>query len=250
MIQTETNHNQTNVSTIGRWASVLGGGTLLLIAIRRRSRSRLIPAAVGAGLLYQGVTGHSRLYQAIGVNTADQAAGSIRVQKTVTVLRAPAEAYQFWRQLENLPRFMTHLESVEPLGNGRSRWVVRMPGDETSFGLPLTWEAQITVDQPNEMIAWETLPGSEVQHSGIVRFRPAPRDRGTEVTVILSYDPPGGVVGDALARLLNVVTEQQIKEEIRRFKAVLEAGETATIEGQPAGERSTFPLGVNIVGIT
>jgi uncharacterized membrane protein len=242
--QLNNSNRRLNVSDGERLASLVGGGGLLLYATRRPSR-RLLSAALGAGLLLRGLTGHSRLYTTMGVNTADTAPDGIRIEKTLTITRSPDEAYQFWRQLENLPRFMTHLESVQSLSGDRSYWTVKTP-----VGPPLTWEAQLTADRPGELIAWETLPKSAVQHKGRVRFTAAPAGRGTEVTVTLAYEPPGGAAGAAFAPLMNVVTAQHVKEEMRRFKAMIETGETPTVAGQPAGERPVFPLGVNVLGLT
>ena len=140
------------------------------------------------------------------------------------------EVYEYWRTLENLPHFMDHVESVRTLGEGRSHWVVYL-----SPRLKLEWDAQITADRSGETIAWQSLPDSSVQHEGSVHFKDAPADRGTEVSVMLAYRPPAGVVGAAFESLHSAVTEQQVKEDLRRFKQILEAGEPATIEGQPIG---------------
>ena len=226
----QENQNPINLGKPERLTSLAGGLLLLLYAAKRRTAGALIPAAVGAGLLYRSATGHSSLYQKLGRDSTHQEQPGIHVTKAVTVACSPQETYQFWRNLENLPRFMEHLESVQSTGNGRSHWIVKAPA-----GVTLQWDAHVTEDRPNELIAWETLPHATVQHRGHVQFRPAPREQGTEVIVTLDYQPPGGIVGQAFAQLANVVTAQQIKEEIRRFKHVLETGETPTIEGQPAG---------------
>jgi uncharacterized membrane protein len=160
----------------------------------------------------------------------------VKVQKAVTINRPAEELYRFWRQLENHPRFMRHLESVEVLeaDGRRSRWVAQGPG-----GIRVSWEAEIVNDVPNEVISWRSLPGSEVDSAGSVRFRELPGDRGTVVEVDLKYDPPGGRLGAALAKLFGRDAEAKIREDLRRFKALLEAGEFPTTEGQPAGTRPT-----------
>ena len=228
----QENQKPINLGKPERLTSLAGGLLLLLYAVKRRTAGALIPAAVGAGLLYRSATGHSVLYQKLGRDAAGQEDSGICVTKAVTVTCSPQETYQFWRNLENLPRFMEHLESVRTTGNGRSHWIVKAPA-----GITLQWDAHITEERPNELIAWETLPDATVRHHGRVQFRPAPQQRGTEVIVTLDYQPPGGIAGHAFAQLLNVVTAQQIKEEIRRFKQVLETGEIPTIDGQPSGRR-------------
>jgi uncharacterized membrane protein len=156
--------------------------------------------------------------------------GEIQVERSITVNRTPEELYSFWKELENLPRFMKHVEAVQRMGNGRSHWVVRAP-----LGGDVEWDAEITEDRPNELIAWQSLEGAEIENSGFVRFRPAPGERGTEVHVRLCYSAPGGAGGALLARLFGEEPEQQVRDDLRRFKQVMEAGEVPTTEGQPSG---------------
>jgi len=142
------------------------------------------------------------------------------VERTVTILRPPADLYAEWRDLERLPRLMSHLESVTPLDGLRSRWVARGPGDTR-----VRWEAELVADEPGRLIAWRSVGPSDVEHAGSVRFTLAPGDRGTEVKVILTYAPPAGRVGVALATLLGRSPDQDIREDLRRFKQRMEAGE-------------------------
>src|SRR5688500_4745294 len=128
--------------------------------------------------------------------------------------------YEFWRDFENLPRFMQHLELVEDLGGGRSHWVAKAP-----MGRTVEWDAEILQDVPNELIAWRSLPGSDVHNSGVVRFRDAPDDRGTEISVEIQYDMPGGSLGVALATLFGEDPGQQLDDDLRRFKQVVEPRE-------------------------
>lgn len=146
-----------------------------------------------------------------------------RVERTVTVLRSPEELYARWRDLTRLPELMTHLESVAPLDDGRSRWTARGPGD-----IPLSWEAQIVADEPGRLIAWRSVEGAEVDNAGSVRFTPAPGGRGTEVKVLLSYAPPAGRLGTAVATVLGRSGDQEVREDLRRFKQRMEADEVAT----------------------
>lgn len=212
-----------------QWAAAAGGGLMLLFALRQRSWSGLLLGTAGVALLYKSATGDNpaeRLLQEVGGHSAD----GIDVHRTVTIRRTPEDVYRFWRRIENLPRFMAHLESVEELGDGRSRWQARMPGP-----MPLSWEARIVRDEPGKVLAWETVEDSAVHHEGQVLFVPWQDGKGTELHVALSYHPPLGAAGKAVAQLFNTVTDQQIKEEIRRCKQLLETGEIATTEGQPSG---------------
>jgi uncharacterized membrane protein len=150
--------------------------------------------------------------------TAD--GGAIRVRKAVTINRPIEDVYGFWRNFENLPRFMRHLESVQVTGDGRSRWKAKAPA-----GMRVEWEAETVEDRPNEVIAWRSVEGSTVSNRGRVRFRPAPGDRGTEVQVEMQYDPPGGQLGAAVAMIFGREPSQQITEDMRAFKSVMETGE-------------------------
>jgi len=144
----------------------------------------------------------------------------IRVSKSVTIKRPREAVYGFWQQLENLPRFMYHLQEVRATGKGRSHWVARAPA-----GQQVEWDAEIVENRPGELIAWRALPGGDIQHEGSVRFRPAPADRGTEVEVALQYDAPGGKAGALIASLFGEEPAQQIRDDLRRFKQVMETGE-------------------------
>jgi uncharacterized membrane protein len=158
---------------------------------------------------------------------------TVRVSKTFTINRSREEVYGFWRQLDNLPRFMTHLESVELLGNQRSRWTARGPG-----GLKVAWEAEMIEDAPNRSISWRSLPGSQVENRGTVRFDRAPGNRGTELRVLLEYAPPGGRAANMLVKMIGQSPEQVIQEDLRRLKQLLETGEIPT---STARSRTTQP---------
>ena len=213
-----------------RLASTAAGGLLLLYGLRNPTPINLLLGAVGAGLIYQGTAGRNLIESVRTGQPLVAEPNGLRVKKSMTVNRSPEELYNFWRNLENLPRFMTNVRSVQRHGNGISHWVVSGPR-----GTVLKWDAQITVDRPNEMIAWQTIPGSSVDHRGYVKFVPAPGRRGTEVHVALEYQPPGGEAGKLIGNLLGGITEQQIQEQIRNFKNIMEAGEIPTIKGQTSG---------------
>jgi len=154
----------------------------------------------------------------------------IPVKKTIAVNRSAEEIYRFWRDIQNLPRFMTHVISVRVINERKSHWVVQAPG-----GTTIEWEAEITEDQPNELIAWRTCEGTSVSHSGSVRFMRGPGGHGTIVTVKMQYSPPGGVMGAALASLMGNEPGQQIQEDLRRLKQVMETGEVVRSEGSLVG---------------
>jgi uncharacterized membrane protein len=143
----------------------------------------------------------------------------VKVEKAVTVNRSPEELYHFWRHLENLPRFMSNLEEVHENGN-RSHWVAKGP-----LGTKVEWDAEVINEKPNELIAWRSLDGAEVDNAGSVHFERLPGGRGTEVKVTLKYDPPAGKAGAAVAKLFGRDAEQEIEEDLRHFKQIMEAGE-------------------------
>jgi uncharacterized membrane protein len=150
------------------------------------------------------------------------AKGRTSFVEAITVNRAPEEVYRFWRNFHNLPRFMSHLESVQVMDERRSRWVAKAPA-----GTTVDWEAEIIEDRPNELIAWQSLEGADVENSGSVRFQRAPGGRGTEVRVKIVYNPPGGAIGEVIAKLFGENPEQQVKGDLYRFKQVMETGEIA-----------------------
>ena len=154
----------------------------------------------------------------------------LELTAAVTVARTPQEVYDFWRGLERLPSFMAHLESVEWTGEGRTRWTATAP-----LGTTVTWDAELTEDVHGERIAWRSLPGADVDNSGSVRFEPAPAGRGTEVRVHLRYALPGGRLGATVARLLGEDPHQQVEDDLRRAKQVLETGEVVRSDGSPEG---------------
>jgi uncharacterized membrane protein len=157
----------------------------------------------------------------------------LRITESITVNRPVEEVYRSWRNIENLPHIMSHLQSVSTQGNGKSHWVVKAPGP-----IPVTmeWDAEIIEERRNELIRWQSRAGSDVAAYGEVRFRHAPGERGTELALELAYDPPGGALTTAtFGKLFNKATEYQIMEDLRSFKQVMEAGEVPTTEGQPSG---------------
>lgn len=224
--------SETNIGPIGRWGAVIGGVALAAYGLRRRSLGGAALSLAGAGLVYRGLTGYCQIYQALGINTSQKgwATEGIEVQKSITIDKSPEEVYRFWRRFENLPRFMTHLKSVQSLDHRRSHWVAKAP-----LGTTAEWDAEITEERENEVIAWRALEGTRIPNRGSVRFRHAPGGRGTEVRVSLAYAPPMGKLGATFAKLFGEEPGQQLSEDLRRLKWLLETGEIPTTEGQASG---------------
>ena len=145
---------------------------------------------------------------------------------------SPDAAYRFWRDLPNLPKFMERIESLEVLASGRSRWRLRVP-----TGLALSWDADVVEDRVSEVIRWQSVEGSEVLNRGVVRFRPAPGDQGTEISVELEYVPPAGEVGRLASFLSNQALEVQLERDLRRLKQLLEVGEIVLSDARVRRER-------------
>jgi uncharacterized membrane protein len=148
------------------------------------------------------------------------------VSKSMVINSTPEELYRLWRDFENLPRFMRHLERVRVTGEGRSHWVARAPA-----GTTVEWDAEVTEDRPNELIAWRSLEGADVDNRGSVRFDPAPGNRGTIVRVEMSYDPPAGALGALVAKLFGEEPGAQAREALRCLKQVVETGEVVLSDG-------------------
>ena len=213
------------VSDPERWGTLIGGGALVLLGLRQGSLRGALTALAGGGLVYRGVTAQTGIQDTLGMNQ------SIKVEKTLTISnKSPEELYRFWRDFENLPRFMKHLKHVSVVNDKRSHWIATAP-----MGASVEWDAEIINEQENRLIAWASVEGADVDNSGFVRFQPALGGRGTEVKVVIEYNPPGGAVTAAIAKLFGEEPKQQIGDDLRRFKMLMEAGEIATTEGQPSG---------------
>jgi uncharacterized membrane protein len=235
-----TSIEDVNVGGFERGASITMGTALLALALaQRRKPGAFTFGLLGAYLAWRGTTGHCAIYEALDTGTAEDegderldAGGhdDVSIEAATTIARPPDEVYAFCRRLENLPRFMAFLESVQETEGARSRWRAR-----TAAGQALAWDSQILEELPGELIAWRSDPGAAVQHAGAFRFRPAPGGRGTEVRLDVEYDPPGSALGRSIAVLFGSATEYKVAEDLRRLKQLLEAGETATTRGQPQG---------------
>ena len=200
-----------------RWGALIGGSALAIYGITRRSPLGVALAASG---------GTVALLSATRARAPESYAAS-----SILVNCSPQEVYRFWRDIENLPRFMNRLETVSDLGNGRSRWVALGPG-----GRSIRWDTEITSERENEHIAWRSLPGSDVQVDGRIDFRQAPAGRGTLVDATIVYRPSLGT-SNVFAKFLNKSASFMLRQDLRRLEALMEAGEIPTIEGQSHGRR-------------
>jgi uncharacterized membrane protein len=234
------------------WSRVVGdafdlAGLSMALARRgRRGRAAVALAAV-AGVTALDVLAALRLTGSSAGRTVPGASGQtdIYLERSIAVSKSPEECYRFWRSFENLPRFMQSLESVRQLDERRSRWVAK-----GLMATRLEWTSEITTDRPGEEVAWRTLDDSGAANAGSVRFEAAPAGRGTIVRVSLHYSPRGGALGAGLVRLLGHDPQSRIREDLRRFKQVMETGEIPTTRGQPAGRRSLLGRVTQSWGLT
>ena len=228
----EFESSRVNVGKGERWLSMVAGGALAAYGARRRDLPGGLAAAAGAALLYRGATGHCAISERIGRDTAHRGHAAIAdvdsdtrqrlggprgipVEETLTINRPISEVYRFWRNFENLPRFMNHLESVSVRENGISHWVAKGPA-----GIPVEWDARIINEIENRLIAWQSLQGSIVATAGSVHFEEVPG--GTLVHVRFQYDPPAGKLGATVARLFGEEPSIQVREDLARLKKILE----------------------------
>jgi uncharacterized membrane protein len=226
-----------NMSETERWVSLGVGVGLLALGLKQGIRDGLMLAITGGALLYRGATGQCPLYKVAGIDTSGDRprpgvsvphGRGVKVENTVLINKSPEVLYSYWRQFENLPKFMENLVSVKTEGDQRSHWVVKAIGNAE-----ISWDAEIVNDVPNELIAWRTVENSDVDHAGSVRFEG--NERGTRVKVTMEYRPPAGKVGVGLAKLFGQEPRQMIETDLRRFKQLIESGEVLSVQGQSQG---------------
>lgn len=230
----------TNVGTTGRLLSLLGGAALVYNGWNKKaSVLGKSLTTVGTYLMLRGISGFCPVNKVLQIDTAHADTEGFEVTTSVTISKPRDEVYQFWRKLENLPKFMTYLEEVRQTDGKRSHWVAKVPRNITTKEklATLAWDAQIEQEDGNSRITWRSLPGSEVENSGEVRFTDTLNSRGTVVRATISYHPPLGIAGQLAAKLLNPAFKELVKQDVRRFKRILEAGEIPTIIGQPSGRK-------------
>jgi uncharacterized membrane protein len=235
-----------NVGGSERLISIAGGAALAIYGLERRDLKGGLLAILGAELVRRGATGHCLVYDALDLSTASDATAhglhrdlpaspaatvrasrAVKIEHSVTVKRPAADLYAFWRDPANLPRVFEFVERVEMLSDTTARWRVRGPA-----GLSIDWDAEIINEIPNELLAWKSVGDADIPNAGSLRFRPAPDDRGTEVRLVLEYEPPAGHLGAWVAKLVEANPEAQIRDAFRRFKQLAETGEVVATEGQ------------------
>jgi uncharacterized membrane protein len=231
-----------NVARPERVGSVALGAALVTYGLRRRDPAGVVAAVLGGAFVLRGATGHCPVYRAMGVSTgsADAVLGrsrtdvtsraatvnarkAVKVERSVMVNADPATLFAFWRDFTNLPRFMEHLVSVRVDSPTRSHWVARAPA-----GTTVEWDAEIINEIPDNLIAWKSAADSEVPNAGSVHFDAAPAGRGTIVKVVMDVEPPAGKLGFVMARLFGEDPDRQVREDLRKFKQLMETGEIAT----------------------
>jgi uncharacterized membrane protein len=231
-----------NVANPERVGSVALGAALIALGLRQRDAKGLLAAVIGGAFVQRGATGHCMVYDALGVSTGDSEAvlgrhradvtsaaatvnarKAVKVERAVTIARPRNELYDFWHDFTNLPQFMEHLASVRVDSPTRSHWKAKAPA-----GSDVEWDAEIVNDVPNEIIAWKSVGDADVANAGAVNFSDAPGGRGTIVKVTLDYEPPGGKLGAFVARLFGEDPDRQVREDLRKFKQLMETGAITT----------------------
>jgi uncharacterized membrane protein len=236
--KTASGHEVQNLGKAERICSTITGAGLIAFGLIKRSKLKTaLSLAAGSILVYRGATGHSKLYKALGIGTAPKAMPAtsvaeetgVRIEETIIVDRPVSEVYKYWRNLENLPQIMRHLESVRMQDNRNSHWKVKGPA-----GISIEWYAEIINDLPNERIGWKSLDSADVDNAGSVHFQPINENR-TQIDVTLKYAPPAGKIGNAFAKLFGEDPKSQIAEDLEAFKSLMESQELASAT-EPFGD--------------
>jgi uncharacterized membrane protein len=209
----ESDSADINDGLVERSIFLVGGGALTVYGLRR---GKLAAMLGGTALLYRGVAGYWPFYR-----WRDAETKRWQIEESITVHKPVEEVYSRWRRIEDFPCLMSHLESVNRVDGAQSHWVAKNP-------LRLEWDAEITDEEENRKISWRSLPGSRIEHVGSVFFHSVPARNSTELKIIISYRPPGGSLGAAAAKWLGGLGANQIREDLRSFKAFIEAGERPT----------------------
>lgn len=234
-----------NIGNTERVVSTLAGGGLIAYGLSRKDWLGALIGLVGSGLALRGTTGHCQLYDALEIDTNGKSLleqgkskakswlnQNVEVVKSVIINKPAEELYSFWRNFENLPVFMNHLEAVKVIDDKNSEWTAKAP-----LGSEIYWNAIVSEDKPNELIAWHSTGDSQISNSGKVEFL-ATADRGTIVKVTIKYVPPAGKLGELAAYFLTEEPNTQVTEDLRRFKRLMETGVIMKIEGQSSGREA------------
>lgn len=218
-------NEHTNVNTTERALSIASGSLIFYKALTNIAKHPIIAiqeAAVGGYLIYRGATGYCPLYAKLDKDSTD--VQPITITERFVVNRPREEVYSFWRKLENLPKFMKHLASVEEKDNTHSHWVANIPGEL----MTVSWNAEITKEEENSYIGWQSTEGSMIDNAGKVEFKEAVSGVGTELNIELSYFPPAGHIGRGIASLFNGLFEKMVREDVTNFKHYVEGDEYQT----------------------
>jgi len=222
-----------NLSQAERTLSIAGGTKLALSGLKGIFRSpfaSIMKIGAAGYLLNRGITGHCAVYASMGRNSTEPV--NVNIRSSFFVAKPREEVYAFWRQLDNLPLFMKHLESVEMIDDVRSHWVLKLP-----LGAPsLSWDAEIVHDDPGYMIGWSSLPDSMIDNAGKVRFQDSPDGLGTLLDVTISYRPPAGGFGGSIAHILNPVFKNMVDKDVRNFKQYMDIDDS----GNPYYAEASF----------
>lgn len=226
------NKHRMNVNKNERVLSLTGGAFLTVWGIKENSFLGFLTALAGGALIVRGATGYSYLNDILGRGNEVEVGENfvVDIKTDIKVNKPREELYAYWRNLENLPNFMRHLEKVEQIDERRSRWTAGVAG-----GLgKVEWEAEVTREDENRLLAWESLPEADIENAGEVQFRDAPDGKGTIVETTISYRPPAGDVGDYAAELLNPAFEKMVRKDLKRFKKYMEKGGGPKRHSEPA----------------
>jgi uncharacterized membrane protein len=226
---TKDNRVAVNIGNVERLVCGMIGGWMLARWLARPSLRGLLMAGTGIVLVYRAATGRSRLYRSLHISGSEQERRAsatipyqtgVKIEQITTIAKPPEELYQFWRNPENLPQVMIHIQSVVRTGPEHSHWVAKGPA-----GTTIEWDAEVIHDEPNALIAWQSLPDSLIRQAGSVNFKELEAGRGTEVKLTVEYRPAGGPIGAGITYLLGQDPRRQIAEELQRFKQLMESGE-------------------------
>ena len=234
--------SRVNVGDVERWASGIGGGLLLAHGLRRGTFGGLALAVLGGALAYRGFSGHCQAYEALKIDTSgkhradsdEHVFKGVLVKHSTTINRTPMEVYDYVKDPANHHLYMENVESVHADPDGTFHWAMKGP-----FGSTWRFQSRHINEEPGHLVAWKTLPGGDIESAGSIRLVPAWDGRGTEVTMEINFEPPAGSVGLAVAKILGHDPDATVRENLRRLKNLLEAGEIPTIQGQSSGREAS-----------
>ena len=227
--------SEVNVGRVQRAASVAAGAALVAFGSRRRSVAGGLAALAGGDLLYRGVTGYCHVLGALGIDTAHRdglrgaPAKAVELQRSLTIELPRDEVYRRWRDARSQPEIWGHFAALTDATEAGAHWRVDAP-----LGRTLEWDTRIVEERDGELIRWEST-GGNLPNEGTIELRDAPGDFGTEITLRMRFDPPGGPLGDVATRLFDDPAKLVLAKALRRFKSLVESGEIPSTEHDPSG---------------